>query len=125
MRHIPLEQLCKLYGGFNGADVRQHAKILGTNQPAKMGRIDWTPGHPVGDVAVIKLSRNAPVREPRESIPYLYIFEGASEEEVGFLPLHILPSMKKCSSSVTGRSFIGTLMGRTQGILQLQEATSC
>ena len=83
MCHTALEKLCTLVGGFSGADGGRLAKIIGTHRTAKVGRRDWTHGHPVGDVSVIKLPRYAPGQAPRASIPYLWIFEGPSEEEVG------------------------------------------
>ena len=69
-----LNKLCTLAVGFSGADGRQHATIPGTHRPAKMGRRDQTPVHPIEDVSVIKLARDAPVRAPGASIPYLWIF---------------------------------------------------
>ena len=86
MHHATLEQLCPLAGGFAGSDGGRRATITGTHQPDNMGRRYWTPGHPVGDVAVIDIPCDAPGRAPRASIPYLWIFEGASKEEVGFRP---------------------------------------
>ena len=79
-----LNKLCTLTVGFSGADGRQQATIPGTHRPAKVGRIYWTPGHPVGEVAVIDLPHDALGRSPQSSIPYLWIFEGAFKEEVGF-----------------------------------------
>ena len=84
MRHAALEQLCTLDGGLPGADDRRRATIPGTYWPAKMVRRDWTPVHPIGNVAIIKIPRDAPSRAPQASIPYLWMFEGVSEEEVGF-----------------------------------------
>ena len=82
--HAALEQLCTLSGRFSGADGGRRASIPGTYRPSKMGRRYRTPGHDVGDVSIIELPRDAPIRAPQTSIPYLWIFEGASEEEVGF-----------------------------------------
>ena len=84
MRHAALEQLCTLVGGLSGADGGRRATITRIHRPAKVGRRDWTPVHPVGDVAVIELPCDAPGWAPQASITYLWIFEGASEEEVGF-----------------------------------------
>ena len=64
MRHTDLKQLCTLAGGLARADGRQRAKIPGNCWPVKMGRIYRTSGHPVGDVAVIELPRNAPSQAP-------------------------------------------------------------
>ena len=35
MRHVTLDQLCTLVGGFSGADVGRHAIIPGTHWTAK------------------------------------------------------------------------------------------
>ena len=78
------KKLCTLVGGFVRNDGGQLAMILGTHRPAKVVYRYWTPGHPVGDIDVIELPHNAPGQAHRESIPYIWIFEGASEEEVGF-----------------------------------------
>ena len=87
MSHAALNQLCTLARGLAGADGRQHATIPVTYWLNNMGCIYWAPGHPVGDVAVIELPRDARSRSPQASIPYLWIFEGASKEEVGFQPV--------------------------------------
>ena len=79
-----LKKLCTLVGVLSGFDGRWCATIPGTHRPAKVGRIYWTPGHPVGEVAVIDLPHDALGRSPQASIPYLWIFEGAFKEEVGF-----------------------------------------
>ena len=84
MRHAALERLCTLAGGFYGADGGRREVIPGTYRQANMGRRDWTPGHIVGDGAVIEIPCDAPSRAPRSSIPYLWIFEDAYKEEVGF-----------------------------------------
>ena len=84
MRHAALEQICTLIGGFSGADGGRCATIPGNHQPAKVGHRDWTTGNPVRYVAVIKLPRDAPGRETRASILYLWIFEGEYKEEVVF-----------------------------------------
>ena len=84
MHHTALEKLCTLAGVFSEADGGRCAKILGTYQPPKLGRRDRTPGNPVGDIAVIEIPHNVPIRVPRSRIPYPWIFEGASKEEVGF-----------------------------------------
>ena len=86
MRHAAIKQICTLAGGLSGADGRRYETKPGTHQTDKMGRRDRTPGHPVGDVASIELPCDAPGREHQVSIPYLWIFEGASEEEFGFRP---------------------------------------
>ena len=86
MRHTALKKLVALVGGFTEAGGGRSATIPGTHQPAKVGRRYQTLGHPIGDVAVIELLCNAPGRVPRASIPYLWIFEGASKEEVRFRP---------------------------------------
>ena len=84
MRHAALEKLCTLVGGFSGSDGVRRSTIPGTHLPSKVVRIYRTPGHPVGDVAVINLPRDALRRAPRANIPYIWIFEGTSEAEVGF-----------------------------------------
>ena len=75
---------CVMLLSINYAPSGRHATIIVTRCQAKMGRIYYTPGHYVGNGAVIKLHRDAPIRAPRASIPYLWIFEGASKEEVVF-----------------------------------------
>ena len=42
------------------------------------------PGHTLGDVDIIEKRRDAPSQVSLASIPYLWIFEGASKEKVGF-----------------------------------------
>ena len=86
MCHAALEQSCTLYVGFSRTDVGQSATIPGTYQKSKLGHIYHTPGHPVVDISVIELPFDASSWAPRASIPYLWIFEGASKEEVGFQP---------------------------------------
>ena len=86
MRHAALEKLCTLVGGFAGANGGRRATIPGTHRPDNMGRRYQTPEHPVGDVTFIELPRDALSPSPQASIPHLWIFEGASEEEVSFLP---------------------------------------
>ena len=71
IRHTALEQLYTLFRGYAGAYGGRCATIPGTHRPAKVGHRDWTPGHHVGNVSVIELPRDAPVRAPRASIPYL------------------------------------------------------
>ena len=83
MCHATLKKVCTLDGGFYGADGRRCATITGNHRPDKMGCRDWTPQHPLGDVTAIELTCNAPSWAPRARIPYLWIFEGAPEEEVG------------------------------------------
>ena len=46
---------------------------------------DKKAGNPVGDVTVLELPRDAQGRAHQARIPYLWIFEGTSKEEVGFL----------------------------------------
>ena len=86
MRHAALERLCTLVGGFSRYYGIQRATIPVTHCPAKVVRKDRAPVHHVGDVIVIKLPRDAPGWAPRTRIPHLWIFEGASEEAVGFQP---------------------------------------
>ena len=74
MRHAALKQLCTLSGLFDGSDGGQCAIIPGTHCPNKMVRIYCTPGHPVGDVAVIELPRDSLSQAPRASILYIWIF---------------------------------------------------
>ena len=64
MYHAALNQLFTLVGGFAGADSGRHATITGTRWTVKVGRRDWTPGHPVGDVAIIEQPRDVPGQEP-------------------------------------------------------------
>ena len=80
MRHAALKKLYNLAGELAGADGGKCVTIPETYWPAKMGRRYWKPGHPVGDIAVIELPHDAPSWAPRASIPYIWIFEGASEE---------------------------------------------
>ena len=86
IRHATFEKLCTLTGGFSRADDRRYAVIPGTYCQFNMGCKYWTPVNSVWDAPVIKLPSDAPSRPPRESIQYLWIFEGAYEEEVGFRP---------------------------------------
>ena len=58
--------------------------ILGTHKPDKVGGKDRTYGNPIEDITIIEIHHDAPGWEPRANIPYLWIFEGASKEEVGF-----------------------------------------
>ena len=86
MCHADLDQLCALVEEFSGADGGRRATKSGTRQPSKVSRRDRTHGHPVGDISVIKLPLDAPGWSPRASIPYLWISESTSKEEVGFRP---------------------------------------
>ena len=80
MHHCTLYQLFILAGGFSRADGGQRAAIPGTYRSANMVGRNRTHGHPIVDVAVIKLPRYAQSRTPQASIPYIWIFEDASEE---------------------------------------------
>ena len=84
--HAAIKKLCTLSGVLVGSGGGQCAAIPGNYRPAKMGRRDRTPGHPVGDVAVIEPYCDAPSRAPQASIPHLWIFESTSKEEAGFPP---------------------------------------
>ena len=64
-------ELCTLAGGFARDDGRLSATIQGTHRPDKMIRIDWTPGHPVGDAAVIWLPCDDLGQAHQASIPYV------------------------------------------------------
>ena len=86
MCHAALEQLCTLTGRLSGADGGRCAVIPGTYWPANMVCKYCKPGYPVVYAPIIELPSDALSRPPRESIPYLWIFEVASEEEVGFQP---------------------------------------
>ena len=52
MRHVALEKLYTLAGGFSGDDGGRCAMVPGTYRPYKMGPRYQTPGNPVGDVSV-------------------------------------------------------------------------
>ena len=79
MLHAALKKLFILAGGFSGVDGGWRVTITGAHCPNKMVHSDWTPVHPVVDVAVIEVPHDAPSRAPRASITYLWIFEGAYE----------------------------------------------
>ena len=66
MRHSALGKLFTLDGGFTGDDGRQSVTIPGTYQPAKMGRREWTPGNPVGNVAIIEIPCHALSQAPKK-----------------------------------------------------------
>ena len=84
MIHVALEKLCTLSGGFAGSDGKKLSRISGNHCTDKMGCRDRKPGNTVGDIAVIDIPRDAPSQAPQAGITYLWIFEGASKEEVGF-----------------------------------------
>ena len=67
-----------------GADGGLRATIPGTYWTAKMDRRDKKLGNLVGDVTATNLPCDAPSWEPQARIPYLWIFDGAPKEEVGF-----------------------------------------
>ena len=88
MCHADLDQLCTLFGVLDGSGGGRRAMIPGTHRPAKMVCKYWTPGHPVGCIAVIDLPCNDLGRHLDQAFHIFGYLKAHPKRKLVFDPAH-------------------------------------